>query len=103
YSNPDYGFQVTGGSTSTKTSWDPLRSAGATARRMLESAAAATWNVPVEQCTASNGAVTAPGHKAPFGELCERAATMRAKSVAPKTKDFKVIGQSIGRLDARQK
>jgi isoquinoline 1-oxidoreductase beta subunit len=103
YANPDYGFQVTGGSTSTKTSWDPLRSAGATARRMLESAAAATWSVPVEQCTASNGAVTAPGHKATFGELCEKAATMRARSVAPKTKDFKVIGQSIGRLDARAK
>jgi CO/xanthine dehydrogenase Mo-binding subunit len=103
YANPAMGMQVTGGSTSVRTSWDPLRSAGATARRMLESAAAATWNVPVEQCVARDGAVTSGNNRATYGQLCERAATMRAAKVAPKTKDFRVIGKSIGRLDARQK
>jgi CO/xanthine dehydrogenase Mo-binding subunit len=103
YANPDFGFQVTGGSTSVKTSWDPLRSAGATARRMLEAAAADTWNVPAEQCVARDGTITAPGHKASYGELCVKASSMRARGVAPKTQDFRVIGTSVGRLDARQK
>ena len=39
------GFHVTGGSTSVRAFWEPLRIAGATARVMLVSAAAQTWKV----------------------------------------------------------
>src|SRR2546426_4966448 len=35
----------TGGSTAIRTSWDPLRKAGATAREMLITAAAEAWKV----------------------------------------------------------
>ena len=38
-----YGDMTTGGSMSVRSSWDPLRKAGATARAMLVSAAAESW------------------------------------------------------------
>src|SRR5213592_4066113 len=42
----------TGGSTAIRTSWEPLRKAGAVAREMLISAAAATWGVERATCHA---------------------------------------------------
>ena len=45
YANPLFGFQATGGSTSVRAMYEPLRKAGATARTMLVAAAAQTWNV----------------------------------------------------------
>ena len=42
YGNQLLGVQVTGGSTSVRAFWEPLRRAGATARSMLVSAAAAS-------------------------------------------------------------
>ena len=45
YANPLLGFQVTGGSTSVRAFWKPMRIAGATARAMLVQAAAAKWSV----------------------------------------------------------
>jgi len=46
YAEPLFGVQETGGSTSVRGNWEPLRRAGATARSMLVSAAAKTWGVP---------------------------------------------------------
>ena len=45
----ELGLQLTGGSSSVKDSWGPLREAGATARAMLVAAAAKEWAVPSEQ------------------------------------------------------
>src|SRR5439155_5036556 len=42
------------GSMSVRTSWEPLRKAGATAAEMLVQAAAEKWNVPKSQCRAEN-------------------------------------------------
>ena len=41
-----FGDQTTGGSASIRTTWDPMRKAGAAAREMLITAAALTWSVP---------------------------------------------------------
>ena len=54
------GFQVTGGSTSVRGFWEPLRRAGATARVMLIAAAASAWNVDPASCRAEKGAVMHP-------------------------------------------
>ena len=40
YFNPAFGMQGTGGSSSVRSSWDPMRKAGAAARDMLLQAAA---------------------------------------------------------------
>src|SRR5258707_7008121 len=55
YANPAFGIQATGGSTSVRVFWKPLREAGATARAMLIQAAAQQWQVEPASCKASNG------------------------------------------------
>jgi isoquinoline 1-oxidoreductase beta subunit len=64
-----YGDQNTDGSNSIRSFYDPLRTAGATAKTMLVSAAAAKWGVPASECRAVNGLVTHGGMKATYGEL----------------------------------
>src|SRR5271170_1195082 len=49
-----YGNQDTDGSESIRDFYDPMREAGATARMMLESAAASKWGVPASECRARN-------------------------------------------------
>src|SRR4051794_6755174 len=46
-----FGDQTTGGSASIRTTWDPMRKAGAAAREMLISAAALSWGVPRSSCS----------------------------------------------------
>src|SRR5271169_3618484 len=57
YGNPLFGVQVTGNSNSIRAFWDKLREAGAVARAMLISAAAAQWQVDAASCSASAGKV----------------------------------------------
>jgi len=57
YFNPQFGVQGTGGSSATRTSWEPLRKAGAAARMMLLEAAAQKWGVDKSECRAENGAI----------------------------------------------
>jgi isoquinoline 1-oxidoreductase beta subunit len=49
-----FGNQDTDGSRSTRHFFEPMRRVGAAARTMLESAAAARWNVPVAEVEAQN-------------------------------------------------
>src|ERR1700749_2037975 len=57
YANPAFGVQATGGSTSVRAFWKPLRVAGASARAMLVQAAAEQWQVDPSACTAANSEV----------------------------------------------
>src|SRR5690348_12637141 len=90
-----YGDQSTGGSASVRTTWDPMRKAGAAAREMLISAAAIEWGVPRSQCKAENSAVTHSGsnRKLTYGELASRAATLPVPSDPPlkQAKDYKLV------------
>src|SRR5579883_345437 len=107
YANPLIGFQVTGGSTSVRGFWKPLREAGAAARTMLISAAAQTWSVDPSTCRAEAGQVIhAPsGRKLAYGALADKAATLPAPSHAAlkDPKDFKLIGTPAKRLDTPPK
>lgn len=104
YGNPLLGFQVTGGSTSIRAAWTPWREAGATARTMLVAAAASTWGVAPESCSAQNAEVMhgPTGRKLGYGALADKAATMPVPGkVALKDRSaFKLIGSSAPRVDS---
>ena len=94
----------TGGSTSTRTSYMPLRKAGATARAMLVAAAAARWGVPASECTTNASVVTHGPSKrsATYGDLASLAAGQPLPTGDVPLKDpadFRIIGKSTPRLD----
>ncbi|HVH66779.1 MAG TPA: xanthine dehydrogenase family protein molybdopterin-binding subunit [Gemmatimonadales bacterium] len=97
----------TGGSTAIRTSWDPLRKAGATAREMLISAAATTWDADRAACHAERGAVVhAPTKRSlSYGKLAARAANLPVPSDVPlkDPKDFRLLGTRVRRLDTPAK
>ncbi len=97
----EVGLIVTGGSSSVKDSWLPMRSAGAAARARLVAAAAREWRVAPAECETGGGRVTHPaGMQASYGELAERAARMGAVDYRLKhRKDFKLIGRPASRIE----
>lgn len=105
YINKLLGGQITGGSTSIRDGWEPLRQAGAGARMMLASAAAAKWNVPVADVRAEKGYLVAGSNRASYGELAADAAKQPApKDIKLKPQEsFKVIGKELPRLDGADK
>jgi isoquinoline 1-oxidoreductase beta subunit len=107
YGNPLLGFQVTGGSTSVRAFWKPMRLAGATARAMLVQAAAAKWSVDPSSCRTENGVVLhdPSAQKASYGELVQAAAALTLPQNPPlkPASDFKLIGKSLKRLDTPDK
>jgi isoquinoline 1-oxidoreductase beta subunit len=102
-----FGDQTTGGSASVRTTWDPMRKAGAAAREMLISAAALQWGVARASCKAENGAVLHSGsnRRASYGELANKAATLPVPTdvILKTAKDYKIIGKPIPRLDTPAK
>ncbi|MDQ5988194.1 MAG: Isoquinoline 1-oxidoreductase subunit beta [Syntrophus sp. SKADARSKE-3] len=107
YTNPIIGMQLTGGSSSIRAFYEPLRKAGAAARTMLVSAAAQTWAVDAGDCRTESGSVIHPssGKKLEYGKLVEKASTMAVpKSFKLKEPaDFKIIGTPTNRLDNQVK
>ena len=107
YANLAFGLQGTGGSTSIANSYEQLRKAGATARAMLVSAAAAEWNVPASEITVSKGRIKhdASGKESGFGALAAKAATQTppAEPTLKDPKDFVLIGQELPKLDTLSK
>jgi isoquinoline 1-oxidoreductase subunit beta len=102
-----FGDQTTGGSASVRTTWDPMRQAGAAAREMLVTAAVQQWSVPVAECTTEKGFVLHPAsnRRAGYGDLVDRAAKLPVPK-APKLKDpsqYKLIGKNMPRLDTPSK
>lgn len=96
-------LQVTGGSSSIRDAWEPLRVIGATARAMLVQAAAQRWQVPAAQCRTEAGRVihAASGRQLGYGELVADAAKLPPPADVP-LKDperFTLIGRPAARKD----
>lgn len=107
YKNKLFGMQATGGSTSIRGDYLPLRKAGAAARAMLVGAAAELWKVPAQECKTESGEVVhgASGRRVGYGMLTE-AAARQSLPADPPLKDpgaFKVIGTRPPRVDAPAK
>ena len=102
----EFGLMATGGSSSMKDLWLPMREAGASARAMLIDAAAQKWQLPASECLVKDGVISHPsGVSAKFGELAALAGKRpRPSSVTLKTPDqFKLIGHATPRLEGGSK
>lgn len=104
----DYGGnQGVVGSQSIRSSYQPLRRAGAAAREMLAQAAAQQWGVERSGCRAENGAIVnlATNARLTYGALADAAAKQQPPAT-PTLKDparFAVIGKPHKRLDTPAK
>ena len=100
-----YGDQNTDGSRSIRDFYEAFRQAGASARAMLVSAAAAQWNVPASECTTQNHEVVhqASGRRLAYGALVPAAAKLpvpKAGEVQFKPKSaWKLVGQETSIYD----
>ena len=107
YINQLFGIQGTGGSSSVRAAWKPLREAGAQARTMLIAAAAQTWAVEPSSCRAEAGAVihAATNRRLTYGGLAQRAAGLPvpAEVQLKDPKDWRLAGKPTKRLDTRFK
>lgn len=101
------GGQVTGGSTSTRSHWGVLREAGAVARSLLVSAAAARWGVDPAGCSVKRGVVihAKSGRKLPYGALAKAAGALPipAKVALKEPAAFTLIGKPLRRVDSPAK
>lgn len=102
-----YGSQSTGGSWSIRSTFEPFRIAGATARMMLISAAALKFGVDESKCFAENGYIknTVNSKSFSYAELVDDAAKLTVpKDVKLKDpKDYKIIGKRVPRTDTPDK
>jgi len=103
-----FGNQDTDGSRSTRHFFMPMRRVGAAARQMLESAAAAQWQVPVQEVHAELHRVIHPatGRTLGYGELAQAAAKLpvpaRESLRLKNPTDFRYIGKGqVGIYDGR--
>ena len=108
YANTAFGFQGTGGSSAVANSWTQLRTAGAAARAMFVTAAAARFGAPAGELTVKNGVVShaASGKQASFAELLADAGKVAPpqKPALKDPKDFSLIGTDrVRRKDALAK
>jgi isoquinoline 1-oxidoreductase subunit beta len=105
YANAEFGEQVTGGSTSIRSSWLPLRQAGAEAREMLIAAAAAAWQVDPSECRAEHGAVLhlPSERRLGYGALAAKAMMQqRPEKVQLKPREaFRLIGRPVTRMELK--
>ncbi len=97
-------LQVTGGSSAVRaTGVYGMRVAAAAAREMLMKAAAARWNVSVDQCSTKSNRVihTASGRSLRYGELVDDAATYTPSPNAPQKprSAYKIVGTNVPRID----
>jgi len=102
-----YGSMSTGGSTTVRRGWEPLRRAGAAAREMLITAAAQYWGVDRTTCKAQSGAVlhVPSGRKLDYGDLVTTASKLPVPQDVP-LKDpstYRIVGSKRARLDTPEK
>ncbi len=98
-----YTRQFIGGSQAIRQGWPGLRMAGASARQMLKEAAAAKWEVPVDEITTEAGVLfhANSNKSAGYGEMAAAAAQLSVPEEVQlkELKDFKIIGTSKKNVD----
>jgi isoquinoline 1-oxidoreductase beta subunit len=107
YADPLLGGQVTGGSTSVRGAWKPLREAGAKVRTVLVQAAAREWKVEPSELKVVGGTIRheASNRSVHFGQVADAASKLNfpAQVSLKNPADFTLIGKSVKRLDSPAK
>jgi isoquinoline 1-oxidoreductase beta subunit len=107
FKDPAWGTQSTGGSSSIRHMYEPLRMAGAAAREMLLTAASQEWGVPITECAVMQGRVRhIKGNRTlTYGNLSERASKLPVpqKPTLKKESQLRYIGTAVPRLDMHDK
>ncbi|HMA87966.1 MAG TPA: molybdopterin cofactor-binding domain-containing protein [Burkholderiales bacterium] len=103
YRNGYWGEQFTGGSSSMRGEWTPLREAAAQTRARLVEAAARRWGVAAAECRTADGEVlhAASGRRLGYGELAEEAARLSVPRRTPlkAREEWRYVGKALARLD----
>ncbi len=98
-----YGEQFAGGSAVVRTSWTPVRRAGAAARAMLVEAAARRWQVPAGECSTEHGRVLHPRTRRSidYGALVADARTLPVPENPPlkRAGAYRLLGRGKPNLD----
>jgi len=103
------GLQGTVGSQAIRSTYSPLRQAGAVAREMLVQAAAQQWGIEKAQCRAENSSVinTLTNARLSYGSLADAASRLApppSNTIKLKTPaEFKIVGKPTKRLDTPEK
>jgi isoquinoline 1-oxidoreductase subunit beta len=99
--------QATGGSTSVRAFFIPLRQAGAAARTMLIGAAAERWRVPPAECVVARGVIThqRTGRTLTYGAVASaaRRQSMPGEVSLKPVSQFTLIGRPAKRVDTAAK
>jgi isoquinoline 1-oxidoreductase beta subunit len=102
-----FGDQTTGGSYSVRGSYADLRRAGAAAREMLITAAAAEWKAQQAECRAENSFIihSPTQRKIAFEKLLPAASALTPPAAPPlkKASEFTLIGKPARRTDTKAK
>ncbi|KQQ45939.1 acylaldehyde oxidase [Duganella sp. Leaf126] len=101
----ELGIVITGGSSSIKDAWLPMREAGAAARAMLVAAACQQWHAQPDDCGTGAGHVLhRDGRTLAYGALAAAAATAQPGEVRLKSPaQFTLIGRPQQRRDTPAK
>lgn len=106
YKDPNFGLQMTGGSSAIANSWLQYRELGARARAMLIAAAAQKWKVsPATLRTENSMVIASNGKRASYAELAKLAASLPVpeKVQLKDPKNFSLLGKPVSSLSARAK
>jgi isoquinoline 1-oxidoreductase beta subunit len=102
-----YGSQNTDGSCSIRDFYETMRQAGATARLMLERAAATQWQVPAAECKAQNHFIvhTASAKKSSFAELVtiasQQAVPAKDEITFKPESELRYVGKGVPSVDLK--
>jgi len=107
----ELGIMVTGGSSSVRDAWQPMRYAGAVARAALVNVAAKEWGVAPSECSVSGGVIHHQNGKqmryAEASAMISQDGNFNVNDVGPvKLKlpaEFKIIGTPKARRDSAEK
>lgn len=105
YINAEFRVQGTGGSTSMRTHFAPLRQVGADIRALLVNAAAQDLNIPSQRITTDNGHIVVGEQRYPYRDFLATATSLELPKDTPlkDRSNWRYMGTPRPRVDALEK